>query len=72
MNRLVDCLIILILLLIDPKGTNNSRMYHLRRLPILRAIISLISQTIDEAEVNRNHSAQDYHVHPADRFAVPT
>jgi hypothetical protein len=59
----------LILLFIDPKGTHNSRMYHLRRPRILRAIISIISQTIDEAEVNRNHSD---HVHPADGFAVPT
>jgi hypothetical protein len=72
MNRLGDCLITPILLLIDPKGTNNSRMYHLRRLRILRAILSITSQTIDEAEVNRNHSDQDYHVHLADRFAVPT
>ena len=74
MNRLVGLLIMLFLLLIDSKGTHHSRMYmHLTlwHLRILFGIISLLSQTIDEAEVGKNRFAQSHYVHLTDKCVVP-
>ena len=73
MNRLVTSLIILFLLPIDSKGTYNSRMYTYFSdvCEFHNGFISYVSQTIDEAEVNKNRFAQDHYVHLTDKFVVP-
>jgi hypothetical protein len=71
MNRLVDSLIMLFLLPIDSKGTHHSRMYMYFSYVCEFHIDFHLSQTIDEAEVNKNYFAQDRYVHLTDKFVVP-
>jgi hypothetical protein len=62
----------LFLLPTDSKGTHHPRMYmYFSDICEFNIDLFHLSQTIDEAEVNKHRFAQDHYVHLIDKFVVP-